>query len=162
MLRWCERHDVGYIVGIARNQRLNRLAQPLLDEARHRFERTATKQRMFDAFDYAAATWDGKRRVIIKGEYTAQGANPRYVVTNLSGALKRLYDWVYCARGEMENRIKEQQLDLFADHISCYRWWPNQFLSVDVELRLCAARDSPSSEPRRVPSSSALTSGLSA
>ena len=127
MLRWCERHDVGYIVGIARNQRLNRLAQPLLDEARHRFERTATKQRMFDAFDYAAATWDGKRRVIVKGEYTAQGANPRYVVTNLSGAPKRLYDRVYCARGEMENRIKEQQLDLFADRTSCHRWWPNQF-----------------------------------
>ena len=127
MLRWCERHDVSYIVGIARNSRLNQLAQPVLDEARRRFEATGSKQRLFDEFAYAAATWDRPRRVIVKGEYTVQGANPRYIVTNLSGAPKRLYDQVYCARGEMENRIKEQQLDLFADRTSCHRWWPNQF-----------------------------------
>ena len=127
MLRWCERHDVGYIVGIARNRRLNGLAQHLLDAAQTRFERSGDKQRLFDEFDYAAATWDRTRRVIVKAEYTAQGANPRYIVTNLRGAPKRLYDQVYCARGEMENRIKEQQLDLFADRTSCHRWWPNQF-----------------------------------
>ena len=92
-----------------------------------RFERTATKQRVFDEFTYAAATWNRHRRIIVKGEHTAKGANPRYIVTNLSGAPKRLYDQVYCARGEMENRIKEQQLDLFADRTSCHRWWPNQF-----------------------------------
>ena len=109
ILSWCERHAVEYIVGIAR------------------FERTATKQRVFDEFTYAAATWNRHRRIIVKGEHTAKGANPRYIVTNLSGAPKRLYDQVYCARGEMENRIKEQQLDLFADRTSCHRWWPNQF-----------------------------------
>ena len=59
-------------------------------------------------------------------EHTDKGANPRFVVTNLDGDAKRLYDTLYCARGDMENRIKEQQLDLFADRTSCHRWWPNQ------------------------------------
>ena len=127
MLSWCERHDVDYIVGIARNPRLNRFAERVLDEAKSRFERTGAKRRLFDEFTYAAATWNRHRRVIVKGEYTARGANPRYIVTNLSREPKRLYDQVYCARGEMENRIKEQQLDLFADRTSCHRWWPNQF-----------------------------------
>jgi hypothetical protein len=127
MLRWCERHGVDYIVGIARNTRLNRFAKHALDEACSRFEATETKQRLFDEFYYAAGPWDRERRVIVKAEHTAKGSNPRYIVTNLSGAPKRLYDRVYCARGEMENRIKEQQLDLFADRTSCHRWWPNQF-----------------------------------
>jgi hypothetical protein len=127
MLSWCERNDVEYIVGIARNTRLNRFAQPQLDEAQERFEHSRTKQRLFGEFNYAAGRWDHERRVIVKAEYTAKGANPRYLVTNLRGEPKRLYDRVYCARGEMENRIKEQQLDLFADRTSCHRWWPNQF-----------------------------------
>ena len=64
---------------------------------------------------------------IAKAEHTAQGSNPRFVVTNLEGGAQALYDEVYCARGEMENRIKEQQLGLFADRTSCRRWWANQF-----------------------------------
>lgn len=127
MLSWCERHGVDYIIGIARNPRLNRFAKPALDEAQARFERTGSKQRLFDEFYYAAATWNRERRVIVKAEHTSKGSNPRYIVTNLGGEPKRLYDQVYCARGEMENRIKEQQLDLFADRTSCHRWWPNQF-----------------------------------
>jgi hypothetical protein len=127
MLRWCERHGVDYIVGIARNTRLNRFAKPMLDAARERFERTGSKQRLFGEFYYAAGTWNRERRVIVKAEHTAKGSNPRYIVTNMNGEAKRLYDQVYCARGEMENRIKEQQLDLFADRTSCHRWWPNQF-----------------------------------
>ena len=127
MLSWCERHDVDYIVGIARNSRLNRFAKPALDEAQSRFEATDTKQRLFDEFTYAAGSWDRERRVIVKAEHTSKGSNPRYIVTNLGGSPKRLYDQVYCARGEMENRIKEQQLDLFGDRTSCHRWWPNQF-----------------------------------
>ena len=67
------------------------------------------------------------RRVIVKAEHTEQCCNPRYVLTNLTGDPQRLYDQIYCARGEMENRIKEQQLDLFADRTSCSKWWPNQF-----------------------------------
>ena len=127
MLSWCERHGVDYIVGIARNRRLNRFAKPALDEAQARFERTGSKQRLFDEFYYAAATWNRERRVIVKAEHTSKGSNPRYIVTNLGSQPKRLYDQLYCARGEMENRIKEQQLDLFADRTSCHRWWPNQF-----------------------------------
>ena len=65
--------------------------------------------------------------MLVKAEHGARGANPRYVLTNLSGAPQRLYERVYCARGDMENRIKEQQLDLFADRTSCHRWWANQF-----------------------------------
>ena len=72
-------------------------------------------------------TWDHARRVIVKAEHTEQCCNPRYVLTNLTGDPQRLYDQIYCARGEMENRIKEQQLDLFADRTSCSKWWPNQF-----------------------------------
>jgi len=64
---------------------------------------------------------------IARLEHGPKGANPRFVVTNLKGDGTELYDRVYCARGEMENRIKEQQLQLFADRTSCHRWWPNQF-----------------------------------
>jgi hypothetical protein len=65
--------------------------------------------------------------VILKAEHTDQGSNPRYVVTNLEGDAQALYDELYCARGEMENRIKEQQLGLFADRTSATAWWANQF-----------------------------------
>ena len=85
------------------------------------------KVRWFTDLHYAAGSWNRARRVIAKIEHTAKGSNPRYVVTNLKGDGQALYDKLYCARGEMENRIKEQQLDLFADRTSCHRWWPNQF-----------------------------------
>ena len=127
MLRWCERHGIDYIVGIARNTRLKALAGPLLIEAREAFAQSGDKQRLFDAFHYAAGTWDRPRRVIVKAEHSARGSNPRYVVTNLAGSPQRLYDALYCARGDMENRIKEQQLHLFADRTSCHEWWPNQY-----------------------------------
>jgi hypothetical protein len=127
MLRWCENHGVYYIVGLAKNSRLNEMARPLLDQASQQYERTGIKQRLFGDISYAAKTWDRERRLIVKAEHTEQGSNPRYVVTNLEGDAQRLYDEVYCARGEMENRIKEQQLDLFADRTSCTKWWANQF-----------------------------------
>lgn len=127
MLSWCERHHVGYIVGLARNARVNALAQPLMDKAEVAYRRTEQKKRMFGEVQYAAGTWKRKRRVIAKAEYTHKGANPRYVVTNLEGQGQWLYEELYCARGDMENRIKEQQLDLFADRTSCHQWWANQF-----------------------------------
>ena len=127
MLRWCEDHGVDYIVGIARNDRLAALAAGLLIEARDAYKQSGDKQRLFDAFPYAAGTWDRPRRVLVKAEHTAKGSNPRYVVTNLKGSPQHLYDAVYCARGDMENRIKEQQLHLFADRTSCHEWWPNQY-----------------------------------
>jgi len=127
MLAWCERQQVGYIVGIAQNARLNARLQPQLAAAEQQFAETGRKVRGFTEFRYAADSWDHPRRVIAKIEHMDKGANPRYVVTNLDGEAQALYEELYCARGEMENRIKEQQLDLFADRTSCQRWWPNQF-----------------------------------
>jgi len=127
MLGWCERHDVGYIVGLAKNARLNDLAGPAMAAARRGFEAGGGKQRVFCGFTYAAKSWKTARRVIGRIEHMAKGANPRYIVTNLEGDGRDLYERIYCARGEMENRIKEQQLDLFADRTSCHKWWPNQF-----------------------------------
>jgi len=127
MLSWCERHNVGYIVGIAKSKRLNALTAQLQRDAQDGYAEFGTKVRWFSDIHYAAGSWDRKRRVIAKIEHTDKGSNPRYVVTNLNGDGKALYEKLYCARGEMENRIKEQQLDLFADRTSCHRWWPNQF-----------------------------------
>ncbi len=127
MLSWCERNQVGYIVGIAKNTRLNELTADWQRDARDCFLQFGRKVRWFTEIQYAAKTWNRKRRVIAKIEHTDKGSNPRYVITNLTGKAKTLYDKLYCARGEMENRIKEQQLDLYADRTSCHRWWPNQF-----------------------------------
>ena len=127
MLRWCERHEVDYLVGLAKNSRLLALAAESMQSAAAQFESTQEKQRLFAWLDYAAGTWDRERRVIAKAEHSAQGANPRFLVTSLAGDAQQLYDEVYCARGEMENRIKEQQLGLFADRTSCHGWWANQF-----------------------------------
>ena len=127
MLRWCERQGVDYIIGLAKNSRLLARADELIQAAAAQQQSTQEKQRLFGWLDYAAGTWDRERRVIAKAEHGAQGANPRFVVTSLSGDAQQLYDEVYCARGEMENRIKEQQLGLFADRTSCHGWWANQF-----------------------------------
>jgi hypothetical protein len=127
MLRWCEKNDVGYLVGLAQNARLRAVLAPLMAQAEAEHQSTKQKVRLFSDLDYAAGTWDVPRRVIAKAEHTEQGANPRFVVTNLEGDAQALYDEVYCARGEMENRIKQQQLGLFADRTSCHDWWANQF-----------------------------------
>jgi hypothetical protein len=126
MLNWCDKHGINYIVGIAKNNRLLKEAQPLISQAQQLFAATDHKQRLFGEIFYAAGTWKYPRRVIFKAEHNAKGSNPRFVVTNMSGDSAMLYDQVYCARGEAENRIKEQQLDLFADRTSCTNWVPNQ------------------------------------
>jgi hypothetical protein len=126
LLSWCDRHDVKYVVGIARNERLLALAAPLLKKAERAFARTQQKQRLFTAFDYAALTWARVRWVIAKAEHTAKGSNPRFVITNIVGGAQKIYDRRYCQRGEMENRVKEQ-LMLFADRVSAHRWWTNQW-----------------------------------
>jgi hypothetical protein len=127
MLGWCERNDVGYIVGAAKNKRLKALSGSLVEEAEQGFTETGKKQRLFGEIQYAANTWNRRRRVVVKAEHTGKGSNPRYVVTNLPGDPKKLYDKLYCARGDMENRIKETQLDMFSDRTSCSAWWANQF-----------------------------------
>ena len=120
MLHWCEWASVDYLIGVAKNSRLEALAKPLMEQARQDFALTKDKQRQFGWVDYAAATWDRERRVIAKAEHTEKGENPRFVVTSLEGDAQQLYDEVYGARGEMENRIKEQQLGLFSDRTSCH------------------------------------------
>lgn len=127
LLAWCERHAVEYIVGIAKNARLNRLAEPYFHQAAQVVAETGQPHRHFAEVEYAADSWDRPRRILVKAEQTLQGANPRYVVTTLPGDPQSLYETLYCSRGEMENRIKEQQLALFADRTSCHDWWANQF-----------------------------------
>lgn len=127
LLRWCEAHQVGYLVGLAKNARVLGLAKDFMERAHSDFQVQQHKQRLFGEVKYAAETWDQERRVLVKAEHTDQGSNPRFVVTNLEGGAQPLYDEVFCARGEMENRIKEQQLGLFADRTSCHGWWANQF-----------------------------------
>jgi hypothetical protein len=127
LLCWCERHGVQYIVGLAKNARVLALAQGLMEQSEKDFTTQQCKQRRFGEVWYAAETWDRARRVLVKAEHTDKGSNPRFVVTNLEGEAQPLYDQLYCARGEMENRIKEQQLGLFADRTSCQGWWANQF-----------------------------------
>jgi hypothetical protein len=127
LMRWCDRHDVGYIIGLARNKVLERMAEPFMAQAKGQYEQTGQKQRVFAELHYAAGAWDRPRRVLHKAEHNSQGDNPRFVVTSLSGEPQALYDEVYCARGEMENRIKEQQLGLFAGRTSCHHFVANQF-----------------------------------
>jgi len=128
LLRWCERHAVGYCVGLARNQVLEAMAAPFMAAAEANFEATGEKQRRFHELTYGAETWDRRRRVILKAEHLAQGPNARFVVTNLDHlSAAQIYDELYVLRGDAENRIKEQQLGLFADRTSCHKFLANQF-----------------------------------
>jgi Transposase DDE domain group 1 len=127
LMRWCDSHGIGYVFGLAKNPVLERSAIDEISRAQRQFLQTGQPQRIFGSFAYSASTWDRRRRVIVKGEHNAQGTNPRFIVTNLPGDPQELYENVYCQRGEMENRIKEQQLDLFADRTSCHRFLANQF-----------------------------------
>jgi hypothetical protein len=137
MLGWCERQDIGYIVGLAKNARLNKDAETTMGQAEAAYRQSGQTQRLFAELSYGAKTWTKPRRVIARLEHGPKGANPRYVVTNLEGDGKELYEQLYCQRGEMENRIKEQQLDLFADRTSCHDWWPNQFRLIAASLAYC-------------------------
>lgn len=127
ILTWCERHAVNYCVGLAKNARLNAATASMRERLAGQFALTREKQRAFEEFRYAAKTWHGERRVIARLEHMEQGDNPRYIVTNLTQDAAALYDELYCARGEMENRIKEAQLGLFADRTSCHYFNANQF-----------------------------------
>ncbi len=127
LLEWCERNDVDYIIGLQKNSRLLAMAAPWREQAQAAFESTGTAQRVFGEFTYQARPWRRERRVIAKAEHSAQGPNPRFILTTLPEAPQEAYEWIYCARGEMENRLKECQLGLFADRTSCQLWWPNQF-----------------------------------
>ena len=121
------RHRVGYLVGLARNAVLERKVEVACEGAERGFQATGRKCRVFTEVQYGAGAWRRPRRVIARIEHGPRGRNPRFIVTNLDGQAKALYERVYYQRGEMENRIKEQQLDLFADRTSSPRWWTNQY-----------------------------------
>jgi hypothetical protein len=117
---------VDFIVGLAGNNRLKEKSNDLRILSEGLYKYTKQKQRVFDSFKYVAKSCGKQRRVIAKTEYSYRGENLRFIVTSLKGNPQKLYDKVYCARGEMENRIKEQQMGLLADRTSTTYWWTNQ------------------------------------
>ena len=123
-------NGVDYVIGLAKNTRLTAAIAAELEQAAGAFEATRQPARVFADFAYRTLeTWSRERRVVAKAEHLAKGANPRFVVTSLSVEDERaqpLYEEDYCGRGEMENRIKEQQLHLFADRTSATRCGPTR------------------------------------
>ena len=131
LMAWCERQGIDYIFGLAQNPRLRKQIEGQMAQAEKQYGETKAPARVFREFFYATEkTWSRERRVIAKAEHLDKGSNPRFVVTSLSPehmAAQELYEKGYCARGECpENRIKEQQLDLFAGRTSTGKMWSNQ------------------------------------
>ncbi len=136
-MSWCEANQVDYVFGFARNERLRRIIEPQMQQAAAMHGETGKPARVFTEFTYEThASWSRARRVVAKAEQIAGKENPRYVVTSLSAAhwpAQKLYEELYCARGEMENRIKEQY-SLFAGRVSAATLRANQ-----LRLYLAAA-----------------------
>jgi hypothetical protein len=130
LMSWCETNGVDYVFGLSKNPRLIREIEVALEQVRQQFEQTGKPARRFCDFTYITLrSWSRERRVIGKAEHLAKGSNPRFIVTSLSAQhypARSLYEKTYCARGDMENRIKEQQLALFADRTSSSRMKANQ------------------------------------
>lgn len=130
LLAWCEEHHVDYVLGLARNQRLEALVAGALGEAKEQWEATQQPARVFIEFEHetVSGTWSRKRRVVAKAEHIDGKSNPRFIVTSLAAETwdkRALYEETYCARGDMENRIKEQFV-LFADRVSSSTMRANQ------------------------------------
>jgi hypothetical protein len=149
-MSWCENNGVDFVFGLARNQRLRRIIGQPLWQARQQWERTSEPARVFAEFSYCTSKrknggWDRERRVVAKAEHIDGKENPRFVVTSLSAkqwAAQSLYEDLYCARGDMENRIKEQ-FSLFADRVSAETMRANQlrlYLSAMAYLLVSALR----------------------
>lgn len=130
IMRWCEENRVDFLLGLSKNSRLLRALGQELHEAKLAFQASGQASRVFKDFTYQTRkSWSRSRRVIGKAEHLSKGSNPRFVVTSLPAErieARTLYEDVYCARGEMENRIKEQQMCLFADRTSCATMRANQ------------------------------------
>jgi hypothetical protein len=130
IMAWCEESGVDYVFGLAKNARLNRILGKELHQAQLECERTGQPARAFKDFTYKTRkSWSRTRRVVGKAEHLPDKSNPRFVVTSLSPEewdARALYEDLYCARGDMENRIKEQQLYLFADRTSAATMRANQ------------------------------------
>jgi Transposase DDE domain group 1 len=147
LMAWCENNHVDYVFGLARNSRLVAKIAAELAEAQAAAENTGRPARRFKDFKWTTLdSWSRRRRVIAKAEWTQSEANPRFIVTSLKhgeAGARHLYENIYCARGDMENRIKECQLDLYADRTSTATMRANQlrlwFASMAYIL-LCALR----------------------
>jgi hypothetical protein len=147
LMAWCEENRVDYLFGLAKNERLIAKIKPELSEAARKSRRTGRAARCFKDFMWSTLdSWSRRRRVVAKAEHTQGGDNPRFVVTSLKKAeckARYLYERIYCARGDMENRIKECQADLFADRTSTATMRANQlrlwFASMAYVL-MCALR----------------------
>jgi hypothetical protein len=147
LMAWCEANNIQYVFGLAKNDRLNAEIKYELERAEAESRRTSKPARRFKDFKWRTVkSWSCERRVVAKAEWTQGEANPRFVVTSLKRSeckARYLYEKVYCARGDMENRIKECQLDLYADRTSTATMQANQlrlwFASMAYIL-LCALR----------------------
>ena len=130
LMAWCEANGVDFIFGLSKNARLNRAIGAELIEARQESRMTSAPARRFKELTWSTRkSWSRTRRVVAKAEWTQGEPNPRFIVTSLTAADgdgRALYEQVYCARGEMENRIKECQMDLFADRTSAWSMRANQ------------------------------------
>ena len=147
LMAWCEANGVGFLFGLARNARLAAEIAPEMEEARLEAEATAKPARRFKDFTWTTLdSWSRERRVVGKAEWLGGKANPRFVVTSLGperAGARELYEDIYCARGDMENRIKEAQGDLFGDRTSTRAMRSNQlrlWFSSMAYVLLCALR----------------------
>src|SRR5205085_10161712 len=147
LMAWCEANGVDYVFGMARHPLWEKMVANALEQARQQWEQTQQPARVFLEFEHetVSGTWSRRRRVVAKAEHIAGKSNPRFVVTSIgaeSWAMRQLYEDLYCARGDMENRIKEQFV-LFADRVSAATMRANQlrlYLSVMAYSLLCGLR----------------------
>jgi len=130
IMSWCEAQKIDYVFGFAKNERIKAIIREELQRAQQLYEETKEAARVFKDFRYQTLhSWTRERRLVAKAEYLAKGANPRFVATSIKTEqmdTRTLYEQLYCGRGDMENRIKEQQLWLFADRTSAGRMRANQ------------------------------------
>jgi len=130
IMTWCEEHGIDFVFGLAKNERLKAMIAEELQQAQAQYEQTREASRVFKDFRYQTLeSWTRDRRVVAKAEHLDKGSNPRFVVTSMQVErmeARTLYEQLYCARGDMENRIKEQQLWLFADRTSAGKMRANQ------------------------------------
>jgi len=134
LLNYCDRHGYKYILGFSSNAVLKKVSQSLVIASKLFFKDAGSNEsfRLYGEYEYQAKTWDCSRNILVKAEWLPDGdnldgrENTRYIVTNMLGSEQYLYEEVYCARGDMENRIKEQQM-LFADRTSCHGFEANRF-----------------------------------
>ena len=147
LMAWCEANGIDFVFGLQKNERLIAMIEGELAQAEAKSRRTGQPERRFKSFMWTTRTsWSRSRRVVAKAEWTRSEANPRFVVTSLrrnAHEARHLYEDIYCARGEMENRIKECQLDLYADRTSAATMRANQlrlWLHSMAYVLLCALR----------------------